>query len=246
MSRFALFFTLLFCLLPTSVTAAQLRIAVASNFSSAMQAIANKFEQQSDHHVDLIFGSTGKLYAQIINGAPFDAFFAADIERPLRLEQEKRIQPYSRFSYAFGQLVLWSSDPNRIDADAKVLQSGNFRHLAIANPNLAPYGLAAQQVLQKHALWDKLQSNIVRGENIGQTFHYVKSGNAELGFVALSQLNQDDLNHGSYWLVPTTLYAPIEQQAVQLTDNDATTEFLQFVRSANIQSLIHQYGYLTP
>jgi molybdate transport system substrate-binding protein len=235
-----------FLLLPLQLAAESVRIAVASNFTHAMQEIKKQFEQQTEHKVELIFGSTGKIYAQIINGAPFDAFFAADAIRPERLEQEGRIQPGSRFSYAFGRIVLWSPDSNLSLAKGKVLDNGQFRHLAIANPRLAPYGTAAKQVLQAKGVWQKLQSRIVRGENIGQTFQFVISGNAELGFIALSQLeSQLNPNQGSHWLVPTDLYQPIEQQAVQLTDKAAVSAFMQFVKTEAAKQIIHGYGYST-
>jgi molybdate transport system substrate-binding protein len=235
-----------FLLAPGLVLADRLRIAVASNFSSTMQTLASQFEQQSGHEIDLIFGSSGKLYAQIINGAPFDAFFSADVLRAEKLEQEGRIQPGSRFIYAYGQLVLWSPDPALIDPDLAVLSNPNFYHLAIANPRLAPYGLAAQQTLQKLTVWAPLQSYIVRGENIGQTYQFIQSGNAELGFVALSQLQSDDLKHGSYWQVPEDLYAPIEQQAVQLSAKPPVRDFMTYVQTPDSKSLIQQSGYRTP
>jgi molybdate transport system substrate-binding protein len=241
-----LLFAALFFLAPGLVFADKLRIAVACNFSSTLQTLASQFEQESDHEIDLIFGSSGKLYAQIINGAPFDAFFSADVLRAERLEQEGRIQPGSRFSYAYGQLVLWSPDPAQIDPELSVLSEPNFRHLAIANPSLAPYGLAAQQVLQKLSVWTSLQSHIVRGENIGQTYQFIHSGNAELGFVALSQLEPADLKQGSYWQVPEALYAPIEQQAVQLSAKSPVRDFLHYVQSADSKTVIQQSGYRTP
>lgn len=238
---------LLLLLLPFQLQADSIRVAVASNFTHAMQELKQQFEQQSEHSVELISGSTGKIYAQIINGAPFDAFFAADIERPQRLEQANRIQPGSRFSYALGQLVLWSPQPDLVDDHAGVLQSGGFRHLAMANPKLAPYGKAAQQVLEANSVWQRWQHHIVRGENIGQTYQYVKSGNAELGFIALSQLKaQQTSHHGSQWLVPEEVYDPIEQQAVQLTDNAATTAFMAFIKTNSARRLIDRYGYLAP
>lgn len=234
-------------LLPLQLAAEPVRIAVASNFTHAMQDIKKQFEQQTEHEVELIFGSTGKIYAQIINGAPFDAFFAADALRPERLEQEGRIQPDSRFSYAFGRIVLWSPDSKLMVEQGKVLADGHFRHLAIANPRLAPYGTAAKQVLEARGVWQKLQGRIVRGENIGQTFQFVISGNAELGFIALSQLkSQANTDQGSHWLVPTDLYAPIEQQAVQLTDKAVASAFMDFVKSDAAKQIIHRYGYGTP
>lgn len=234
-------------LLPLELIAEPVRIAVASNFTHAMQDLKQAFERQSEHEVELIFGSTGKIYAQIINGAPFDAFFAADVTRPEKLEQEGRTQPGSRFSYALGRIVLWSPQSDLSMDEGRVLQEGNFHHLAIANPRLAPYGKAAQQVLQTRGVWHALQDKIVRGENIGQTFQFVSSGNAELGFIALSQLkSQAGESAANLWLVPTQLYEPIEQQAVQLSDKAAVTAFMDFVKSDEAKQIIHRYGYSTP
>ncbi len=232
---------------PLQLIADPIRIAVASNFTHAMQDIKQAYEQQSEHKVELIFGSTGKIYAQIINGAPFDAFFAADTARPARLEQEGWIQPESRFSYAVGRIVLWSPDPDLKINDGQILKTAAFHHLAMANPRLAPYGKAAQQVLQANGVWESLQNKIVRGENIGQTFQFVISGNAELGFVALSQLKSRAGRHNAnQWLVPEALYDPIEQQAVQLSEKPAVTSFMAFVKGDVARQIIHRYGYDTP
>lgn len=237
----------LLLLLPMQLHAETIRVAVASNFSHAMQAISDQFEQQTGHNVDLIFGSTGKIYAQILNGAPFDAFLAADTERPEQLEREKRIQPDSRFSYALGQLVLWSPDKTLIDSEGNILLDGGFRHLAIANPKLAPYGKAAQQTLEARGVWQQWQDKIVRGENISQTFQYIISGNAELGLIARSQLQAlDTTSQGSHWLVPPTLYQPIEQQAVQLSDKPAATALMAFIKSDAAWQLIEKFGYSRP
>lgn len=234
-------------LLPLQLVAEPVRIAVASNFTHAMQDLEKAFEQQSEHEIELIFGSTGKIYAQIIHGAPFDAFFAADSAGPERLEQDGRIQPGSRFTYAVGRIVLWSPDGQLHLDKGLALENAEFRHLAIANPKLAPYGKAAQQVLQAQGVWDSLQDKIVRGENIGQTFQFVVSGNAELGFVALSQLkSQSGESSANVWLVPAQLYDPIEQQAVQLSNKTAVTAFIDFVKSDTARRIIQRYGYSTP
>lgn len=229
------------------VAAAELRVAAASNFTRAMTAIARVFEQNTQHRVLLSFGSTGKHYAQIRNGAPFDAFFAADARRPELLEQEGLAIPGSRFTYALGKVVLWSPQVDYVDKDGEILALGQFRHLAIANPRLAPYGVAAQQILQARGLWDELSQRLVRGENMGQAFQFVKSGNAELGFVAWSQLLLPGHPvEGSYWDVPQSLYRPIEQQAVLLKDNDAARAFISFMRSEEIIKIIQEHGYDTP
>lgn len=240
-------FLIILLSLSFQLQAAQIKVAVATNFSSAMSDIISQFEQNTAHTVVLITGSTGKLYAQIHNGAPFDAFFAADTKRPRQLELDNKIQPGSRFTYAIGKIVLWSPDPALIDTEGNVITSSSFRHLAIANPKLAPYGRAAQQVIESKGVWNTLQGKIVRGENIGQTYHFVNSGNAELGFVALSQIKQNTVNqHGSFWLVPAELYEPIEQQAVQLTTQPGVADFFQFVKSKASHHILSKYGYDVP
>ncbi|MBC8405535.1 MAG: molybdate ABC transporter substrate-binding protein [Planctomycetes bacterium] len=231
---------------------APLQIAVASNFVPTMKALVEAYTSQSTHEVVLSAGSTGKHYAQILNGAPFDLFFAADVQRPTLLEEQSRA--HSRFTYAIGQLVLWTPQADVELADQQWLQS-DFNHFAIANPKLAPYGLAAQQVLQKLGLWQQLEARLVRGENIGQTFQFVQSGNAELGLVAYAQLlaqaktdgrAQGASLPGSWWLPALELYDPIEQQAVQLSDHVAAADFLAFVRSVQGRKIIISYGYGVP
>ena len=232
---------------PLPSPGAQIRVAVASNFKDAMASIISRFEAGTDHEMSVSFGSTGKHYAQIKNGAPFDIFFAADTRRPKRLEQEGSAVPGTRFTYAVGKVILWSPQKGYVDAQAKVLEHGQFRHLAMANPKLAPYGEAAQAILQARGVWERLNGRLVRGENIGQAFQFVKSGNAELGFVAYSQLKPlNGTIEGSFWEPPRALYAPIEQQAVLLQDNDAAREFLSFVRGDEVLRIIRDYGYATP
>ena len=219
-------------------------VAVASNFTGAIKALGERFEQQTGHDVVLSFGSTGKHYAQIRHGAPYHAFFAADVQRPRLLEEEGRIVPGSRYTYAFGRLVLWSPQANRVDANGEILATDGFGRLAIANPRLAPYGVAAQQVLEARGLWDTLQPRLVRGENIGQTYQYVQSGAAALGFVAYSQIRTPETGPaGSAWIVPEDLYAPIEQQAVLLKDTPAARAFMDYVRSEDATGIIEGYGY---
>ena len=238
---------LLITLLATPSIADEITVAVASNFSSAAREIAQQFESISGHKVLLAFGSTGKHYAQIKNGAPFDAFVAADLQRPKLLEEQGIAKAGSRFTYAVGKLVLWSPDPVLVDNEGKVLGQGNFRHLAMANPKLAPYGKAAQQIMQAGDFWRKLQGKIVRGENISQAFQFVKSGNAELGFIAFSQLKQPGVAlKGSFWQPPKSLYDPIEQQAVLLRDNIVARDFLAFLQSETAREIIKAYGYDTP
>lgn len=233
------------CVLSISQSlAAEIRVAAASNFARAMISLASDFEENSGHKVKLVFGSTGKHYAQIHNGAPFDVFFAADIKRPRLLEQQGIAIAGSRFTYAKGKLILWSPMPNYVDSEGEVLRHGSFEHLAIANPNLAPYGRAAREVLKSRGLWDVMKQKSVRGENIGQAFQFVSSGNAELGFVAFSQVkNIDEPIEGSYWEVPQSLYTPIEQQAVLLTDNEAGRSFISYIKSKPALKIISNHGY---
>lgn len=245
MMRAVLFF--LFAALPVPALAADINIAVASNFRPAIEVLARRFETQTGNKIILIFGSSGKQYAQIANGAPFDAYFAADSERPGKLEEEGLAVPGSRFTYALGQLVLWSPTEGYVDSQGIVLQTGDFGHLAIANPKLAPYGAAAQEALEALGLWDTLSARLVQGENVAQAFHFVRSGAAELGLVALSQVRRGKKGAGgSLWLVPADLYRKIEQQAVLLKDTAPTRAFLQYVRSPAAKQVITRFGYRTP
>jgi len=227
--------------------AEEIRIAVASNFANVIKILSVRFEAATGHKVALIYGSTGKHYAQISNGAPFDAFFAADIKRPELLEKAGFALPGSRFTYARGKIVLWSPRAGYIDTEGEVLAKGAFDYLAIANPGLAPYGKAAEEVLRARGLWDELKTRVVRGENIGQAFQFVNSGNAELGFVACSQLRWPGHPvEGSWWEVPQALYTPVDQQAVLLKDNAVARAFLSFVKSAESRALVREFGYATP
>ncbi len=228
--------------------AGEVRIAVAANFTSTLKEIAIQFEQATGHTTLISSGSSGKFYAQILHGAPFDVFFSADATRPQLLEQEGFAVPGSRFTYAIGTLILWSSDPAMLKENGPtVLSEGHFDHLAIANPQTAPYGTAAKQVLVALGLWDHLKNRIVQGENIGQTFHFVFSKNAQLGFVATAQILDSKFNGtGSHWDVPPHLYDPLLQQAVLLTkgqQNQAAKAFLDYVREPEVRTIIEGVGY---
>ncbi len=241
--------TLVATLLITSVwgrglSADEVRVAVATNFSATMAALVTLFEQSSEHTVLVSTGSTGSHYAQIRNGAPFEVFFSADAERPRLLEQEGKAIAGSRFLYAVGRLALWSPQPHLVDDHGEVLESDAFRFLSIANPELAPYGAAAREVLIARNLWETMQTKLVRGQDIGQAYSFVYSGSAELGFVAYSQLRKPSVEiEGSFWLVPDSLHQPIEQEAVLLKDVPAAREFIDFVKSPAAREVIRSYGY---
>ncbi len=222
----------------------EIRVAVATNFSETLAAVVALFEEATEHTVLVSAGSTGNHYAQIRNGAPFDAFFAADAERPRLLEQDGMAIAGTRFRYAVGRLALWSPRPGFVDDAGRVLDAGNFRFLAIANPELAPYGAAAREVLMARNLWDALQPKLVQGQDIGQTYSFVHTGNAELGFVAYAQLAKPEATvEGSYWLVPDGLHRPIAQEAVLLRDVPAARELIEFVQGSAARELIRRYGY---
>lgn len=222
-------------------------VAVAANFTAPMQKIAAAFAQDTGHRAVLSFGATGKFYAQIIHGAPFQVFLAADDTTPDRLDSEGRTVAGSRFTYAVGKLVLWSPKADFIDAEGQVLQRANFKHLAIANPKLAPYGQAATQVMEKRGLTDMLKPRLVMGENIAQAYQFVASGNAALGFVALSQVMEDGkIRQGSAWVVPESLHEPIRQDAVLLAsakDQPAAAALMQYLKGDKARAIIRAYGY---
>jgi molybdate transport system substrate-binding protein len=235
---------LLLCWPVNGLLAAEARIAVASNFMAPAQVLAQQLAASGEHIVVLLSGSTGRHYAQIINGAPFDALLAADEERPALLEQEGRALAGSRFTYAIGRLVLWSRDPALVDAKGEVLASGDFRRLAIANPALAPYGRAALETLTSLGLLERLQARLVRGENIAQAYQFVVTGNAELGLLADAQMHGPQAPvGGSQWRVPGELHQPIRQQAVLLRDNAAARAYLELLASQATQELLAGFGY---
>ena len=227
--------------------AAEVSVAVAANFTAPMQKIAQMFEQDTGHKAVLSFGSTGNLYAQIKNGAPFQILLAADDETPARIEKENLGVANSRFTYATGKLVLWSKQAGFVDDKGDVLHNGKFERIAVANPKLAPYGAAAMETLTKLGLLESIKPKFVQGENISQTYQFIASENAQLGFVALSQVYADGrLKDGSAWIVPADLHQPIKQDAVLLAvgkDNAAATALLTYLRSDKIKTVIRAYGY---
>jgi molybdate transport system substrate-binding protein len=245
-SRFVLMLVTLAAVCPPAFAASTI-VAVAANFTEPMTAIAEVFEKATGHSAKLSFGSSGKFVAQIENGAPFEVFLSADAEKPEQLEKRQMAVVGSRFTYAVGKLVLWSAKPGYVDDQGRILERGGFKHLALADPKLAPYGEAAVEVLQNKGLFDKLQPMLVLGENISQTYQFISTGNAELGFVALSQVIEDGrIAKGSAWLVPEALHAPIRQDAVLLNkgaENPAAVALMQFLKSPEARAIIQKYGY---
>jgi molybdate transport system substrate-binding protein len=234
-------------LAPLPALADEVQVAVAANFSAPMKLIALDFEKDTRHKAILSFGATGKFYAQISNGAPFDVFLAADDETPVRLEKEGGAVSGSRFTYATGKLVLWSARPGLVDAQGEVLAKNTFVKIAIAAPKLAPYGAAAVQTMTTLGLMAILAPRLVIGESIGQAFSFVSTGNAELGFLALSQVyDSGKLKSGSAWIVPDKLHSPIRQDAVLLAkgkDNKAALALMAFLKTDKAKAVIRSFGY---
>ncbi len=230
-----------------SASAAEVDVAVAANFTAPMNVITADFERDTGHKARLAFGSSGRFYAQIRNGAPFQVFLSADDETPAKLAQEGFAEPASRFTYAIGSLVLWSAKPDLVDAKGEVLKAGKFTKLAIANPKTAPYGRAAIETLTKLGLLSAAEPKFVQGENIAQTFQFTQTGNADLGFVALSQVMKDGkVTEGSAWVVPAELHEPIRQDAILLSTgrgNAAAEALLKYLRTDRAKTVIRSFGY---
>lgn len=243
---YLIFFGML-CFVAQNSNADKIRIAVASNFAAPIKAIVKEFEVSNPHKVSVSIGSSGKLYTQILNGAPYDIFFSADQEKPLALQKAKLAEANNQFTYAIGKLVLWSSDNDNTNDVLAKLKSGRFNKLAIANPRLAPYGMAAMQVLEGLKLNEIVQAKLVLGESAGQAWQYTVTGHSELGFISLSQLIQAKKNQiHNYWLVPQAYYSAIKQDAIVLKrgkSNPAVTAFIKFLQSEQARELITAYGY---
>lgn len=227
--------------------AGQVQVAVAANFAGPMQQLAAGFARDTGHRAIVASGATGKFYAQIRNGAPFEVLLAADDETPARLEREGHAVAGSRFTYATGRLALWSARAGVVDSGGAVLKGSAYRHLAIANPRTAPYGAAAVATLHKLGLYAAVQPRLVQGENIAQAWQFASTGNAELGFVAQAQVWRDGrFTAGSGWIVPADLHDPIRQDAALLSrgrDNPAALALLQYLRGARARALIRSFGY---
>ncbi len=234
-------------LLSVPAQAGEVQVAVAANFTAPMKLIAADFKKDTGHKAMLTFGATGKFYAQITHGAPFEVFLAADDETPGKLEKEGAAVNGSRFTYATGKLVLWSAQSDMVDAQGEVLKRGRFKKIAIAAPKLAPYGAAAVETMTKLGLQAALEPKLVQGESIGQTFSFISTGNAELGFVALSQVYEGGkVKSGSAWIVPENLHSPIRQDAVLLAkakDNKAAVQLMAFLKTDKAKAVIRSFGY---
>ena len=241
--------TLLFVAYATSLRAEQALVAVAANFSAPMQQIALAFQKDTGHQLRLSFGATGGFYAQIKNGGPFDVFLSADQLTPQKIEAEGLGVPQTRFTYATGQLVLWSKQDGLVDDKGQVLRSKNIQRIALASPKLAPYGAAALEAMTQLGLLDELKPKLVQGDNIAQTYQFVSTQNAQLGFVALSQVFADGkITSGSGWVLPSSLYKPILQDAILLKngkDNSAAKALMLYIKGDKAKEMIKRFGYLT-
>ncbi|PUE06825.1 molybdate ABC transporter substrate-binding protein [Limnohabitans sp. T6-5] len=238
---------LISCFTMGQALAAEVQVAVAANFALPMQKIAQAFEQATGHKVRIALGSTGNFYAQIRHAAPFHVFLAADDETPMKLEKEGLGVPGTRFTYATGKLVLWSKQPLGVDDRGEVLRSGHFQRIAVANPKLAPYGTAAMEAMSHLGVLAQLQPKIVQGDNISQTYQFIATENAQLGFVALSQVYSDGrFTQGSGWIVPGHLHTPIRQDALLLNagkDNPAAIALITYLKSEKARVVIRSFGY---
>lgn len=228
-----------------ALQAGQVAIAVANDFDFTLEELKREFERQSVHQVTITPGTSSRHYGQIINGADFDIFLSDDSSRPEILEKEMMAVPGSRFTYAISRLVLWSVTSRAVNPD--VLREKSFHLLALTNPRLSAYGKAAQETLEALSVWDDLQDKLVFGENIGQTYQFAISGDADMALIAFSQIVYGEyMQAGNYWLIPETWYTPIEQQGVLLTDNPAAREFLEFMQGDQARSIIQGNGFSVP
>ena len=227
-------------------------VAVASDFTKPMTEIAAEFEKATGHVAKLSFGSSGKAFAQIQSGAPFEVYLSASEKYPLELEKSGFAIADSHFVYAIGKLVLWSATPGYVDDQGEILKTGNFKHIALADPSHAPYGVVAEEVMKSQGVLDKLRPLFVMGENISQTFQFVSTGNAELGFVAFAQvvdIHSGKIASGSGWTIPNNLHSPFNQTAVLLktgAENPAAIALVKFLKSPEARTIIEKYGFGLP
>ena len=226
----------------------EIHIAVASNFASTIKNIANAYQLKTKNKVFISYGSTGMHFLQIKNGAPFDIFFAADVRRPKLLESLGLAQSNSRFTYAIGRIVLWVPNKNNLNPEWDILISNQKKSkIAIANPRLAPYGQAAKEIMESLGMWEKVKNNVIRGNDINQTYNFIVSGNADMGFISYSQVKSNNEISISSILEPKkNLYTKIEQQAVLLKNNETAKDFIRFFKSSEVNKIIKENGYEIP
>lgn len=237
---------LLLAILSAAAFADEVQVAVAANFTAPIQKIAPDFEKDTGHRIVPSFGSTGKFYSQIKNGAPFEVLVAADDETPAKLIAENAAVAGTQFTYAIGKLVLWSAKPGFVDAEGAVLKQGRFEHVSLANPKLAPYGAAGIETMKALGAYEANQAKVVTAENIGQAYQFISSGNAELGFVALSQVLKDGKIEGSAWIVPAKYYTQIRQDAVILANGKgkpAAEALMKYLKGDKAKAVIKAFGY---
>ena len=234
-------------LMTANAQAAEIKVAVASNFANVLKEIAVEFQKDTGHQLAITPGATGKFYAQISNGAPFDVFLSADDETPRKLAQEGKAIASSQFTYAIGRLALWSPNPEMIDKNADILKTDKFKFIAIANAKVAPYGQAAVQTMQKLGVLTKIEPRVVQGESISQTYQFVSTGNAQLGFVALSQIFENGkVKTGSAWIVPEEMHEQLKQDAVILQSCKQTSvcqDLMDYLKSEKAKKMMASYGY---
>ncbi len=249
---FRLIIAVWFILLAPTSWAATTLVTVASDFTKPMTEIAAEFEKATGHTAKLSFGSSGKAFAQIQSGGPFEVYLSASEKYPLELEKSGHVVAGSRFVYAIGKLVLWSAKPGYVDDKGEILKTGNFKHIALADPTHAPYGVVAEEVMKSLGVLDKLRPLFVMGENISQTFQFVSTGNAELGFIAFAQvidINTGKIGSGSGWMIPDNLHGPFNQTAVLLkkgAENPAALALVDFLKSPAALAIIEKYGFGLP
>ncbi|MDB1124148.1 molybdate ABC transporter substrate-binding protein [Vibrio algarum] len=243
MNRLRTFIALIFCF-SHSASAETVMIAVANNFYGAMQVIAKDFKKLTGHDITLSTGTSGQLYAQVVNGAPFDLFLSADKKRPTKLVEAGYAS--DSFTYAYGSLVLWSPDPTLFNGDINVLLKDSVKHIAMANPKLAPYGFAAQQVMENAGIYESVQAKFVMSKGLNAAYQFVVTENAQVGFLAKSQLYRDKkMADGSYWDIPNDYYDPIMQDAILLNENNTgAVQFVQYLNSDRARDLMALFGYL--
>ena len=235
------------CLMSANAQAAEIKVAVASNFANVLKEIAVEFQKDTGHQLAITPGATGKFYAQISNGAPFDVFLSADDETPRKLAQEGKANASSQFTYAIGRLALWSPNPEMVDKNADILKTDKFKFIAIANAKVAPYGQAAVQTMQKLGVLAKIEPRVVQGESIAQTYQFVSTGNTQLGFVALSQIfEHGKIKTGSAWIVPEEMHEQLKQDAVILQACKQTSvcqDLMDYLKSDKAKKMMASYGY---